>query len=117
MYITQDLSINRSDYTFAESNTGNSILTFGAADDCNGGTSSSICPRFGKANINTLGTGLILNRNVRSTVDTFIAYLSSRWESHFGLKLKRYQRITILIYAEPLCFLAMWDSFTCPCLP
>jgi hypothetical protein len=67
MYITQDMSINRSDYTFAEPATADSILTFGAAYDCNGGTLSSNCPRFGNAKINTLGTGLILDRNVRST--------------------------------------------------
>ncbi|XP_048755582.2 A disintegrin and metalloproteinase with thrombospondin motifs 9-like [Ostrea edulis] len=60
----QDMTVIGSDYTFAV-RTGNFKLEFGEAQDCNGYSSMSGCHRFGNAVINTLGTGLILDRNAK----------------------------------------------------
>lgn len=61
------MTVNGSDYTFAV-RTGDFNIVFGEATDCNGGSLQSNCPRFGNAVINTLGSGMILDRNVRLNV-------------------------------------------------
>jgi hypothetical protein len=58
------MTINGLDYTFA-ARTGNFNLEFGEAYDCNGNVATPNCPHFGNVVINTLGTGLILDKNVK----------------------------------------------------
>jgi hypothetical protein len=61
------MTINGSDYTFA-TRMGNVDLEFGEAHDCNGNAANPHCPHFGNAVINTLGTGLVLDKNVRFNI-------------------------------------------------
>jgi hypothetical protein len=63
----QDMTVIGTDYTFA-TRTGDFQLPFGRTADCGGEKFRSNCPYFGNAVINTQGTGLILDPNVRLQV-------------------------------------------------
>jgi hypothetical protein len=68
------MTIKGSDYTFAQ-RTGNINLEFGEAYDCNGMVHlNPHCPHFGNAIINTRGTGIILDPNVRLKFHNEIYY-------------------------------------------
>lgn len=63
----QDMEVVGGDYTFT-SVTGSPTIGYGESDDCNGPYRLDPCPHFGHAVIDTRGTGLIVDPNVRSRV-------------------------------------------------
>lgn len=62
------------DYTFT-SVTGSPTIGYGESDDCNGPYRLNPCPHFGHAVIDTRGTGLIVDPNVRSRVLIYVYYI------------------------------------------
>lgn len=64
------MTVIGTDYTFA-SLTGDFNLPFGTTADCAGESFRSNCPYFGNAVINSRGTGMILDQNVRLHIRNF----------------------------------------------
>lgn len=61
------MTVIGTDYTFAVL-TGDFDLPFGTTADCGGESFRSNCPFFGNAVIDTRGTGMVLDKHVRSNM-------------------------------------------------
>lgn len=71
LFFFQSMDVNRTDYTFT-STTGSINTKFGKAIDCNGPQYVDTCPHFGKAIIDTRGTGLIIDPTVWTNIPLYI---------------------------------------------